>query len=164
MHPASLMSDAVPRRIAHAGRDPILVHSIYRSVVNLSTADGLLTIASRDAGGLPNGILADLGPDWRTIGLRAGMVVHASDASVRVPDVGLEIGLDDAPRWSPRFASPGELAGAATLGWGRRAAATRAIARARASGRWFGCPARADGPPNDLGVRRAPPGPSWGAS
>jgi hypothetical protein len=150
VHPASLVSDAVPGRIAHAGRDPILVHSTYRSVLNLSTAEGLLTIASCETGGLPNGILADLGPDWRLIGLRVGMVVRASEASVRVPDAGLEIQLDGAPRWSPRFPSPGELAAAATLGWGRRAAATRAFARARASTGGFGPLLREDIGSDDL--------------
>ena len=132
------MSDAVPRRIAQAGRASVRVHSIYRSVVNLTTADGLLTVASPEAGGLPNGITADLGPDWRMIGLQPGMVVHASAACVRVPAAGLEIRLDAAARWSPRFRSSDEVAGTAMARWRRRAVATRAIARVRASAGGFG--------------------------
>ena len=66
IHRASIVSDAVPGRIAHAGT-ALRVQSVYRAVVNITTANGLLTVASPEAGGLPNGILAELGPDWRMI-------------------------------------------------------------------------------------------------
>ena len=138
VHRASNVSDAVPRRIARAGVDSLRVQSIYRSVVNITTADGLLTVASPEGGGLPNGVLADLGPDWRQIGLHSGMVVSASATSIRVPDAGLEIQFDAASRWSPRLESSAAAADAATARWGRRAAATRAIAQARASAGGFG--------------------------
>ncbi len=114
------------------------VHSVYRSVVNITAADGLLTVASPDGGGLPNGIQADLGPDWRAIGVQRGMVVTADDWIVRVPDAGLEIRFDAAPRWSPRFAPPASVAHVATARWHRRAATTRTIAQARASGAGLG--------------------------
>ncbi len=143
IHRASNVSDAVPRRIARAGIDA-RVQSVYRSVVNITTADGLLTVASPEAGGLPNGILADLGPDWRTIGLQPGMVVHASDANIGVPDAGLEIQLDAAPRWSPRFQLSDEVAVVATACWRRRTAATWTIAQARASAGGFGTLLRVD--------------------
>ena len=132
-----MISDAIPRRIALAGVDALRVQSVYRSVVNVTTADGVLTVAG-EGGGLPNGILADLGPDWRAIGLQPGMVVVANDAKIRVPDAGLEIQFDAAPRWSPRLPSTAEAAGDAAARWARRTAATRTIARARASAGGFG--------------------------
>jgi uncharacterized protein DUF2877 len=137
IHRASNVSDAVPRRIARAGIDA-RVQSVYRSVVNITTADGLLTVASPETGGLPNGVLADLGPDWRMSGLQRGMVVHASDANIEVPEACLGIQLNGALRWSPRFPSSGEVADVAAATWRRRAARTQAIARARASARGFG--------------------------
>jgi hypothetical protein len=136
-HRASNVSDAIPRRIARAGT-AVRVQSVYRSVVNITTADGLLTVASPGAGGLPNGILVDLGPDWRMIGLQPGMIVQASAASIRVPDAGLEIQLDKAPGWSPRFQVSDEVVDVATARWRRRTARTRTIARDRASARGFG--------------------------
>jgi hypothetical protein len=152
IHRASNVSDAVPRRVAHAGIDALRVQSVYRSVVNISTADGLLTVASPETGGLPNGILADLGPDWRGIGLHPGMVVHASDAKIRVPDAGLEIQFDAAPRWSPRLQSSAEVADAAAARWSRRSVATRTIAQARASAGGFGALMREDVAHDPVGI------------
>ena len=128
------------------------VQSVYRSVVNISTADGLLTVASPEGGGLPNGILADLGPDWRAIGVLPGMSVRASDAEIRVPDAKLEIQFDAAPRWSPRFKSRAEGVDVATTRWRRRAAATRTIAQARAASGGLGALLRPDLPQDDLGI------------
>ena len=152
IHRASNISDAVPRRIARAGDDPLRVQSIYRSVINITTADGLLTVASPEGGGLPNGILADLGPDWRAIGLHSGMAVSASDANLRVPDAGLEIHFDRASRWSPRFQSSAGGAYAAAARWRRRTVATRTIARACASPRGFGAMLRDDVSHDPLGI------------
>ena len=114
------------------------IQSIYRSVINITTSDGLLSVASPEGGGLPNGILADLGPDWRMIGLQPGMAVLADDARVRVPAVELEIQLEGAARWSPRFATPRAPVATGTARWRRRAVATREIARARAVAGGFG--------------------------
>ena len=141
---ASLVSDAVLRRMVHAGLDSMRVQSVYRSVVNIATTDGLLSVASPEAGGLPNGIVTDVGPDWRVIGLQPGMVVHTSHARIRVPAAGLEIDLETAARWSPRFQLPDEVAGAVTRRWRRRTAATWGIARVRASARGFGPLLRSD--------------------
>jgi len=152
IHRASNVSDAVPRRIAHAGVDALRVQSIYRSVVNITTADGLLTVASPEGGGLPNGILADLGPDWRAIGLHPGMLVSAGDVNVRVPEAGFEIQFDSASRWSPRFRSSAGAADAAAARWGRRTAATRTIARTRASAAGFGTLLREDVPDDPVGI------------
>jgi hypothetical protein len=152
IHRASTVSDTVPRRIAHAGVDPIRVQSVYRSVVNVSTADGLLTIASPEGGGLPNGILADLGPDWREIGLQSGMSALANGGAIRVPDAGLEIRFDRATRWSPRLRSSADAADTAAARWRRRAGATRAVARGRASAAGFGALLREDAAHDPLGI------------
>lgn len=116
----------------------MFVQSVYRSVLNVTTGDGLLTVASPAAGGLPNGVLVDLGPDWRAIGLHPGMDVRADDATITVPKARLEIQLKAAPRWSPRFPAPSTATDAGTGRWRRRAAATRSIAQARASSGGFG--------------------------
>jgi Protein of unknown function (DUF2877) len=152
VHRASNVSDAVPRRIARAGVGALRVQSIYRSVVNITTADGLLTVASPESGGLPNGILVDLGPDWRAIGLRAGMAVVASDTNIRVPDAGLDIQFHAASRWSPRLRLSAGAADAATARWGGRSAATRAIAGACASAGGFGPLLREDLSPDPVGI------------
>jgi hypothetical protein len=152
IHRALSVSDVVPRRIAHAGDDDLRVQSIYRSVVNITTADGLLTVASAEGGGLPNGILADLGPDWRAIGLRSGMVVSAREAKLRVPEAGLEIQFGAASRWSPRLRSSSGAGDAAAARWGRRTAATRRIAKDRASAGGFGALLREDVTHDPLGI------------
>jgi hypothetical protein len=138
IHRASNVSDVVPRRIARAGADELRIHGVYRSVVNIATADGILTVAAPDGGGLPNGILVDLGDDWRAIGLCPGMVACASEVDIRVPDIGLEIQFGAAPRWSPRFRSSGTAAGMTLGRWARRSAATRTIAQGRATAAGFG--------------------------
>ena len=152
IHRASTVSDAVPRRIAHARVEAIRIQSIYRSVVNISTADGLLTIASPEGGGLPNGILADLGPDWRVIGLHSGMAVFLSDETIRVPDAGLEIQFDAAAPWSPRLRSSADAADSAAARWRRRSGATRAIAQGRASAAGFGALLREDLSDDPVGI------------
>jgi uncharacterized protein DUF2877 len=148
IHRASNVSDAVPRRIGDAAAGAMRVQSVYRSVVNISTADGLLTIASPEGGSLPNGILANLGPDWRAIGVHRGMIVYADDRGIRVPDAGLEIQFRAAPVWSPRFPKAAGPAHEGTARWSRRAGATRTIARSRASAGGFG-PLLSGGVPDD---------------
>lgn len=153
IYPASDVSDAVTHRIAHAGSHALLVQSTHRSVVNIATAEGLLTVASPEGGGLPNGILADLGRDWRAIGLQPGMVVHASGARISVPEAGLEIRLDGARHWSPRFRLSDQDAPVAAARWRRRTAAAWAVTRARASTAGLGALLREDGPSDgQLGI------------
>ncbi len=131
-HAATGLSDAVARRIAAGVPPAARIHSVYRSVVNVSIPDGLLCLAAPWLGGLPNGILVDLGPDFRALGLRRGMGVVATDMSVGVPAIGLEIDLMAAARWSARLACPdGGLSRAADRWRGRRGVAW-AEARARA--------------------------------
>jgi hypothetical protein len=144
IHRASSISDAVPRRLALAETGALRVHSIYRAVVNITTADGLLTIASPEAGGLPNAILVDLGPDLRMIGLRPRMVVQASNTTIGVPDAGLEIRFDAALRWSPRFELSNQAADLARAFWRRRTAAIRTISRTRTPTGGFGALLDAD--------------------
>ena len=152
VHRASNVSDAVPRRIAHAGVDALRVQSVYQFVVNITTADGLLTVASPEGGGLPNGILADLGSDWRAIGLRSGMVVFVSEASIRVPDAGLEIQFDAASRWSPRLDSSTAAATEGAARWVGRTAATRRVAGTRASAGGLGPLLRDDVSHDPVGI------------
>ena len=152
IHHASNVSDAVPRRIARAGADALRIQGVFRSVVNITTADGVLTVASPEGGGLPNGILADLGPDWRAIGLHPGMVVYASDVYIRVPDARLEIQFDAAPRWSPRFESSAKAVDITPAPWASRAAATRTIAQGRATAGGFGALLGAGNPHDPVGI------------
>jgi len=143
-HRASSVSDAVPRRIVPAGISAARVQSVYRQVLNITLADRLLTVASPEVGGLPNGIQADLGPDWRTIGLRPGMDVDVSAASVGVPDACLEIQLDATPHWLPRYQLSDDIVDVARASWRRRTAAARSISRARGSAGGFGALLRED--------------------
>ena len=152
IHRASTVSDAVPRRIAHARVDAMRVQGIYRSVVNISTTDGLLTVASPEGGGLPNGIQADLGPDWREIGVHSGMAVFASGATIRVPDARLEIRFDGAARWSPRFRPSADAANTVEARWRQRTGAIRAIARGRASAAGFGALLQEDASQDSVGI------------
>ncbi len=66
------------------------------------------------------------------------MVVTAGDSAISIPDAGLEIRFDAAPRWSPRFAPSATVAHDASARWRGRAATTRTIAQARASAAGFG--------------------------
>lgn len=126
-HAASRMSDAIAPWIS---RDPEtgVVHSVFRSALNISTGGWLLTIASTLTGGLPNGIVADLGPDLRRMGLRAGMPAHTCARRLWVDSTGLAIDLDTAVRWSPRLAAPIGGGRVAAARWRRRSRRTRAIA------------------------------------
>lgn len=156
-HAATRMSDAVPRRIASGAFAPAAIHSIYRSVVNVSMSDWLLSIASPATGGLPNGILVDLGPDLRTLGLRPGMPVVVTDVGVGVPHIGLVIDLVEATRWSPRLTSSPDGTARAARRWRRRTGATWALARDRGASGGLGALLGNDrGSADDLGtVRRA---------
>lgn len=131
IHAATRMSDAIPRGMAGPGAAPGAIHSVYRSVVNVSTTAGLLSIASPANGGLPNGILVDLGLDFRTLGLRPWMTVDVSDASVGIPAVGIEIDLGTATGWSPRLPSSIGAPSLAAIHWRRHGAAAWTLARER---------------------------------
>lgn len=152
-HAAARMSDTVPRQIARGADAPSAIHSVYRSVINVSMADGLLAIASPSIGGLPNGILVELGPDLRALGLRPGMTVVATDRQVGIPSIGLEVDLAAAARWSPRLGSADGGADRAGGRWRRRSAAAWAIAGRRAAAAGLGALLRGDPwTRDDLGI------------
>ena len=100
---AARFSDAVPALMTRPARRPLLVHSVYRSTINILIDEGLLTLARPEDGGLPNGILVELGPDHRALGMRSGMAVTASDGEIHFPAVHLRIVLPPGRGWSPRF-------------------------------------------------------------
>jgi hypothetical protein len=156
---ATRMSDSVPGRIAAGALAPAVVHGVYRSVVNISMRDALLSIASPANGGLPNGVLVDLGRDFRTLGLRPGMAVIATEGRIRVPAAALEIDLGEAIHWSPRLAPPQDGPPLAAHRWRRRADVAWTIARARGTRGGLGALLWSDvRPPDDLGVvKRAGP-------
>lgn len=100
---ATRISDSLSVRIARDGHRSARVHSVFRSVINLTTAGELIAIAPDEAGGLPNGILFAGAADFRAQGIRAGMPVAIVGASVRISDVGLVIRLAGARPWSARM-------------------------------------------------------------
>jgi hypothetical protein len=136
IHVATRSSEARPRLPLGAADGSATVHSAYRSAVNVATPDGLLTIASEAVGGLPNGIVADLGPDFRALGIRPGMAVRTVDGWLLIPGLDLRLDLASARAWSPRIRPSGDDATEARATWRRRSAPTRAVARrfARAGG------------------------------
>lgn len=95
---ASRTSTAAP--LPAAGGGPSVVHSVHRSVLNLSTPEGLLVIASEEAGGLPNGILVPRGPDFRALRLAPGDDVALEAGAIRVGRA-LVVDLAAAVAWSP---------------------------------------------------------------
>lgn len=135
---ATRFSDAVPRSIRQAwvSDRPLRVHSVYRSTINIAAGDGLLTLAQPDGGCLPNGVLVDLGPDCRAIGLSPGMVVMASSAAIHLPAIGLRILLGEGRNWSPRITPSRGGASESRLRWRDRAPAVRAAAARLARARW----------------------------
>jgi hypothetical protein len=152
-HAAARLSDVVPRRLAGGAAAPAVIHSVYRSVFNITTRDGLLSIASPPTGGLPNGVLVDLGPDFRTLGLWPGMAVVATDGGIGVPSAELEIDLSAATRWSPRLVSPHGGTSLAASRWRRRRRKVWAISRHSGALGGFGALLRGDpGSANDLGI------------
>ena len=102
---ASSISDPIAQQLAPGG-DAGNVHSVFRAALNISWQDRLLTIAPASAGGLPNGIVAELGPDFRSLALHEGMRFHADAHELRVDAAALVINLDGAVRWSPRIGPP----------------------------------------------------------
>jgi hypothetical protein len=129
------MSDVIALRLAAGVDRSSAVHSVFRSAFNVSTGDGLLTIASTATGGLPNGIVADIATDFRTLGLRPGMAARATAAGLRVEAAGLAIDVDRAAAWSPRFARPIDGNGDAARVWRWRSHRVRSIAATVVSGR-----------------------------
>ena len=96
VHVATRTSDSRPDlRAAGSGRRAT-VHSCFRSALNIATPDGLLTIVSEAVGGLPNGIVADLGADFRALGIADGMTVDGDARRLDIPNADLRIDLSAA--------------------------------------------------------------------
>lgn len=100
---ATRIGDSLFLRIARDRLAPVRVHSVFRSLINLTTAGELIAIAPDEAGGLPNGILVAGAADFRRQRVRAGMPVQMDNAAVRILDAGLVIRLDAARPWSARI-------------------------------------------------------------
>ncbi|MEO5939280.1 MAG: DUF2877 domain-containing protein [Candidatus Limnocylindrales bacterium] len=132
---AARFGDRVPALIAMSAPRPFLVHSVYRSTINLSTGGDLLTLARPADGVLPSGILLDLGNDHRAIGVRPGMVVDAMDGEILLPDIGLRVVLPPNRAWSPRLASVRYQTDGVRRRWARRSPEVRSIAAHVARGR-----------------------------
>ncbi len=100
---ASLLSTAIAERLRRPGRLGS-VHSVYRGALNICSDIGLLTIAWRSSGGLPNGILVSEDAEFTTCVI-VGQPVTVDERGLRLPK--LNIDLRHAARWSPRL-EPGQ--------------------------------------------------------
>ncbi len=125
---AARFSDAVPALMTRPAPRPLRVHSVFRSTINISIDGGLLTLARPEDGGLPNGILVELGSDHRALGMRAGMAVTASDGEIHFPAVHLRIVLPPGRGWSPLFDPDACRRDAARRRWLERAGEVRTAA------------------------------------
>jgi hypothetical protein len=124
---AAQVSTPLPPRLRAARRGRI--HSIYRTAFNVALPPGdLIVIADPAVGGLPNGVLVDLGPDHRDLGLAPDQVVLLDEGSIAVPAIGFRIALDSAVSWSPRLPAADRGAGRR---WCHRAGDVRALAAIR---------------------------------
>jgi hypothetical protein len=126
--PSQLVASQVSVALLARLREPGVakVHSTYRSVLNLALPDGhLIAIADPSVGGLPNGVLVDLGPDARALGLREGQPAVTGSRQLEVRAAGIRILLDGATPWSPRIRDAGR---AAADRWAKRSARVRSIA------------------------------------
>lgn len=125
---ATRIGDSLSFRIARDRHASVRVHSVFRSVINLSTVGELITIAPDEAGGLPNGILFAGTADFRGQRVRAGMPAQMDCAAVRIVDAGLVIRIDAARAWSARIPI------ADGRHWPARSMAVHALARPDAYG------------------------------
>lgn len=126
--PAAVVSAVLPARLeaSRQGR----IHSLYRSAIDVVLPNGdLIVIADPALGGLPNGVLVDLGPDHRRLGLGPDQPVFLGARSIEVPAIGLRISLDSAVRWSPELAVAHD---GASLRWRGRSRSVRTHAAAGA--------------------------------
>lgn len=127
---ATQVSTPLPPRLGASRRGR--VHSIYRTAFNVALPPGdLIVIADPALGGLPNGVLVDLGPDHRRLGLAPDQLVRLDARSIAVPATGLRVALDAAVRWSPRLPAADRGAGQR---WRLRASDVRTLVATRAIG------------------------------
>ncbi|MES2210465.1 MAG: DUF2877 domain-containing protein [Chloroflexota bacterium] len=100
---ATLVSDAIRAHLARGGR--CVVHSVFRSVVNLETPGGLITIGGSSVEPLPHGLRMRGDIDFRAAGLRIGHQVLLDERWIRIPAGAIAIDLSHAAGWSPRLPS-----------------------------------------------------------
>jgi len=81
------------------------VHSVFRSALNLTVSDELITLATPSTGALPNGVVLDSETDLRR--LPVGALVWSSSQSLSCLD--LQVELIDAQLWSPLLEGRGEF-------------------------------------------------------
>ena len=123
---ATLVSDAITPHLERA--EPCAVHSIFESVLNLETRNGLITIGGPSVGPLPHGLSISRELDYRSLGLRSGQLVILERHRIRIPGSNFEIDLSDATPWSPRL--PVISHWVAQARWRDRAADMRRLAAA----------------------------------
>ena len=128
---ATLVSDAIRPHLARGGR--CVVHSVFRSVVNLETPGGLVTIGGFPVEPLPHGLRIRGDIDFRAAGLRIGQQVLLDERWIRIPAGDIAIDLHGAAGWSPRLPST-EFSLARTR-WRVRAASARSLVAAAVRGR-----------------------------
>ncbi len=132
---AARFGDRVPALIARSAPRPLVIHSVYRTAINVSSGGDLLTLARPAAGALPSGILLDLGSDHRAIGLRPGMVIDAMDGEMLLPAIGLRVVLPPGRAWSSRLASDLYRTDDVRRHWARRSPEVRSVAARLVRGR-----------------------------
>lgn len=123
---ATLVSDAITPHFQRA--EPCAVHSIFESVLNLETRNGLITIGVPSVDPLPHGLRISRELDFRSLGLRTGQLVILERHRIRIPGSTIEIDLSDATPWSPRL--PVISHWVAKARWRDRAAEMRRLAAA----------------------------------
>ena len=128
-------SDAIASLIEHGRPWRGVVHSEFRSVLNIATEGALIAVAAPSAGRLPNGVAADMGPDFRRLGIRAGMVVEHGPGTLSIDEAGVVIDLSRTEAWSPRLAHPTEGTTESVRRWRARASAIRRLAATVTAGR-----------------------------
>lgn len=79
---------------------PARVVSVHRSVIDIAAPGGLLAVAERAVGGLPDGISVEA-RDLRALGVEVGMRVEVTASAWTIPKARLRIDLHGAARWSP---------------------------------------------------------------
>ena len=125
--PATRLTPDVARRSAAlVGR----VRSVHRAAfyVDIAAADGLLTVALDDVGGVPGGILVGGISDWRALGIVAGMTFVGTPDGWSIPAARVTISSSTARLWSAALPDrPGVKAIApSTIAAARRATLRRA--------------------------------------
>ena len=98
---ATLVSDAIRSHLELP--EPCAVHSIIKSVLNIETRSGLITIGGPSVGPLPHGLRISREIHFQSMGLRPGQHAILERHRIRIPSCNIEIDLTGAVPWSPRL-------------------------------------------------------------